>query len=125
MSISYIFIAVFSIILLYIFFEASYFGTKNVVLTQTILSFLFGIGFLTLGIIEFALDVPMMQDEDSNLTEWDKLSQYEKNFFSDNPTTSKEMFMQERFLNSLLVAIFTLLIGLFFITIGGLLVCLY
>jgi hypothetical protein len=56
MSISYIFIAVFSIILLYIFFEASYFGTKNVILTQNILSFIFGIGFLTLGIIEFALD---------------------------------------------------------------------
>ena len=35
------------------------------------------------------------------------------------------MFMQERFVNSLLVATFTLLIGLFFITIGGLLVCLY
>jgi hypothetical protein len=51
MSISYIFIAVFSIILLYVFFEASYFGTKNVVLTQTILSFLFGIGFLSLGIV--------------------------------------------------------------------------
>ena len=60
MSISYIFIAVFSIILLYIFFEASYFGTKNVILTQNILSFIFGIGFLTLGIIEFALDFAQM-----------------------------------------------------------------
>ena len=99
-------------------------------LVQTILSFLLGIGFFTLGIIQLVTDLPSMGDADDNETAWNGLSNYEKDYFNNDANErtvdeKKDIFMSTRWTNSLLVGLFTLLTGIIFIVIGSLLICLY
>jgi len=111
-SLTYFILSLFSLLLLGLFYEASSYGEVSFLYWQRILSIAYGVILLILGILALAIELPAIATKSDSV--WLALSVNQKAFF----LNSVEALASLRTTNTVLVAVFVILLGLLFITAG-------
>lgn len=113
-SLSYFVLSLLSLIGLYGALQSVSYGLKSIIYWTRISLLVYGLILCVLALLVFVLEIPRLPD---NVTlSWAAMSQYQKDFFNND----KALLQAARQLNSLLVGIFTVVIGVLFIILGAL-----
>ena len=113
-SIAFFCLTIFNLILLIFFHQIVAYGMTNMIKWQRIISIIYGLTLIVLAILAIVLEDSDMDTISSDV--WAALSSNQKTFFDDDV----EKLQAERSENNLFVGIFAIVIGVFFIVIGGL-----